>query len=739
MSNDVAITVTSRDLSGPGMRSAAANVNQGTKAAKDFADKLARAQLSAKTMGLTAQSAGRQASAANELAAKAARDLAEAQTEAAVANRLAARAAQELENGEIDAAVAAEASKRAEDADKRAAELNTLAQRAQADAYERTERAALRSSAAQLAAAKAARVASEGPKGGGEESIVDKIGELFGTRAGGMFGEATPYLLAAIAAAAPTAGAILGAGLVTGIGAAGIGTAIVAQASNPMVKRAWTSLGKDAKTELQEATAGFAPELVKSADVFGDALKSHRGDLEGFFQPLEAEVVPLSRALAGMLDPLLDDLPTLAQEFKPVFGVVENELPRLGHAVSDLVQDMTSDPETLARAFTIAFRLVDAGIETVGVGFKLLDAQAKTTYMIFGWLIKGAEAYGSALGKVNPLAKAAGSAIGWLGDKLGITSDTSHKAADASDKMGDSQAQAAEKTRELSGALDRLNTAIDKYLGNALSVFDATTQFANAQADLGKSLRANGTSFDLNTAAGRANRQALSDAVSAAKSLYDANVQNGEAADKASGALNRQVGALVAQMHAAGMSNGEINKLLRSMGLIRDKTGHIYVKGTATAKKQVDSLRGSINSLHGKTVTITTKYLTSGHPTGGNRATGGIGDINKRGLAKASGGLVGAVPMAAFRGISAAATGGARNGMTLVGEYGPELAELPAGTRVNSAPDTQRMLGAGGGPIQLELVLTGGDPLTRAMIQQVRMFVRTNGGDVQAALGGRKA
>ncbi|TGZ14753.1 hypothetical protein DV517_62360 [Streptomyces sp. S816] len=50
---------------------------------------------------------------------------------------------------------------------------------------------------------------------------------------------------------------------------------------------------------------------------------------------------------------------------------------------------------------------------------------------------------------------------------------------------------------------------------------------------------------------------------------------------------------------------------------------------------------------------------------------------------KAAGGIVGA-----------AASGGIRGGLTLVGEHGPELAELPIGSRVRSNPDTRRLLAA---------------------------------------------
>lgn len=97
--------------------------------------------------------------------------------------------------------------------------------------------------------------------------------------------------------------------------------------------------------------------------------------------------------------------------------------------------------------------------------------------------------------------------------------------------------------------------------------------------------------------------------------------------------------------------------------------------------------------------------------------------------AKGAGGVVGA-----------AASGGARWGATLVGEYGPELVNLPVGSRVHSAPDTARMLGGGGGgamaPLEITLMI-GDTTLGEVLVDPIRKAVRTRGGNVQAALGVR--
>lgn len=95
---------------------------------------------------------------------------------------------------------------------------------------------------------------------------------------------------------------------------------------------------------------------------------------------------------------------------------------------------------------------------------------------------------------------------------------------------------------------------------------------------------------------------------------------------------------------------------------------------------------------------------------------------------KATGGVVGA------------AGGGPRSRMTLVGEHGPEIVDLAAGSMVRSNPDTRRLLAnsfsGGGGVIQANIILDG-RVAARALIDPLRGEIRDKGGNVQNVLGQR--
>jgi phage-related protein len=82
-------------------------------------------------------------------------------------------------------------------------------------------------------------------------------------------------------------------------------------------------------------------------------------------------------------------------------------------------------------------------------------------------------------------------------------------------------------------------------------------------------------------------------------------------------------------------------------------------------------------------------------------------------------------------GITGAAGGGPRSGWTMVGEHGGELIRLAPGSGVHSNPDTERMLGQGGGPAVLRIEWGGGPSgeLERAIWIWAKRRIRIHGGN----------
>lgn len=92
----------------------------------------------------------------------------------------------------------------------------------------------------------------------------------------------------------------------------------------------------------------------------------------------------------------------------------------------------------------------------------------------------------------------------------------------------------------------------------------------------------------------------------------------------------------------------------------------------------------------------------------------------------------------AHGGITGAASGGLRNRLTMVGEHGRELLELPPGTNVHSNPDTEAMLSQGGrgGVHTIVIEWAGGpDEIWNAIKKNIRIKGGRGPNSVQVALG----
>lgn len=88
--------------------------------------------------------------------------------------------------------------------------------------------------------------------------------------------------------------------------------------------------------------------------------------------------------------------------------------------------------------------------------------------------------------------------------------------------------------------------------------------------------------------------------------------------------------------------------------------------------------------------------------------------------------------------VGQAATGGVRSNMTMVGERGPEIVNLPPGSHVKSNPDTRRMLGAGesSGGASTIILKSSGRRADDMLIEMLREAIHQRGGDPVKVLRG---
>lgn len=192
------------------------------------------------------------------------------------------------------------------------------------------------------------------------------------------------------------------------------------------------------------------------------------------------------------------------------------------------------------------------------------------------------------------------------------------------------------------------------------------------------------------------------------------------------------IGGLGALMFVIKLLSWVIGGLVGAFLLVRDTAYNVASSLGASLGRAIENLEGAVAGLVGSWAgawsnlvrivsgavdTITGKVrdllsifglaeAASGNVSKGVGRVGGSGGLGGR-FGFAHGGIIGA------------AAGGPRGGMTLVGEGGPELVHLPAGSRVRSNPDTRAMFGGGSG-LTVNLYVAGSIRSDRDIVSMLR-------------------
>lgn len=190
---------------------------------------------------------------------------------------------------------------------------------------------------------------------------------------------------------------------------------------------------------------------------------------------------------------------------------------------------------------------------------------------------------------------------------------------------------------------------------------------------------------------------------------------------------------LIADLEATGMSAKDatnfVDNLQRRVNSMHGKQIKISAD-VSQALNAIATVQNGIANTNSKSIAL---YVTTYQKTIGNPYNSVYGSNGH--LTYASGGIMGNVPHAA--------TGGWRQGLTMVGELGPELVRLPAGSQVYPHGVTPGYASQGGmgamAMLQLEVSSAGNTAFEQFMVMAIREWVRLKGGgNVQKAFGRNK-
>jgi len=419
--------------------------------------------------------------------------------------------------------------------------------------------------------------------------------------------------------------------------------------------------------------------------------------------PLEDDLVDALQKLEGTADRAGPSLKRMFSSVQPavgalaggIDGLVSHSLPGLEDAAegaNDVLVDLGGELPELGDSIS---GLGSAMGESAEGGGKALIATLEGLEFSIGAVAKLMEGSAKAFDlwtEANPL----------LADALGVSDEAMKKQAESADKAGASSRQlaadeeeVAAKAKEQAEALEGAIAAMTDLGEVALRARDVERNYQEAVDDATESVKKNGKTLDAGTAAGRRNQSALDGIAAATLRKVGMDARAGASGNSLNGTMSRGRQAFISAATAMGLSAAKARALADALGLI---PRNIHINVTTGLSGAIDSVRRAQGRLNA-----------------------GMGRYEHGGI------------------IGAAAGGGPRSGLTLVGESGPELADLPPGTQVHSNPDSMRMMAGGdGGPTNVVLSVAPG--LERGLIAELlkvlRYEVHTTGrGSAQTLLG----
>jgi len=479
-----------------------------------------------------------------------------------------------------------------------------------------------------------------------------------------------PFVLGS-AAAATTIGLAAGAGAaLAGFGIGLIGVGAIALKESAQIKAGVASMGEAIKRTATSAAIPLEDDLVGAMiKLEGTAL--HAGPaLRTMFASVQPAVGALAGGVDGLVERSLPGLQDAAEGANSVLVELGSELPELGDMVSGLGSAMGESAEGGGKALIATLE----GVEfAVGGLSKVMEGAAKGFDL---WT------------EANPI----------LADALGVSDEAIKKQTESADKAGSatrelaaSEEDAATKAKEQADALEGVIEGMTKLGRTTLSARDVERNYQESVDNATESVKKNGKTLDANTAKGRANQSALDGIANATLRKATADARAGASQNSLNGTMSRGRQAFINAAQAMGMSAAKARALADALGLI---PRNIHINVTTGISGAIDSIRRA-----------------QGRLNAGMSAAGG-----------ANGPIIGAK-----------ASGGASNGLTWTGEQGPELLDLPPGTRVHSNPDSRRMVAdsmRGNAGAAFRPLVVQGDALVEALVRTLAGEVRKQGGQL---------
>lgn len=506
-----------------------------------------------------------------------------------------------------------------------------------------------------------AKTITPGVAGAGQ-GLLSTLGGLGSNLRGALI----PAAIGAAVALAPAIGAIIAGAVVGTVGLGGIAGGIAMAARDPRVKAAGAEFAAHAGEVFQLGGIAFVQPTIESLHILQAGLDSlHLGDA---LEPLAKVLPDVARGLSGFANEAMPGLNRALIAAGPALQVLGEELPGIGQAFGDMIGDISESQGAMdGLRFTLmavreTFEFVGSAIVFLGNAFHVITAAgAKMSGVLEDVFL--------ALGFFGPLMTPLSQGMRLLNDNLEETLGIGPKivgawapipgrmqavvtAAQAANtelvKNASAAASSAAANESLTASFENaaraahgLTAAFDELNGTMLTEREAARAGEEALDLFDAAIKASHGSLSKYTPEGRKAARALDEIGKKAAASAQAILDNGGTVEEAQAAYNHYVGALRKTLEQAGMTKSQIDKLIGSIAKMPpSKTTNIKQSGAQGAKAAVDGLRNAINSLHSKTVFVTSivssivsgaKSTSAGHALGTPSAPPGLAWVGERG------------------------------------------------------------------------------------------------------------
>jgi prefoldin subunit 5 len=392
--------------------------------------------------------------------------------------------------------------------------------------------------------------------------------------------EAKAAVGASVAAAAlasiPVIVTAIDAAVLAGLGAGGLAVGIALAAKDPRVGAAYSNLGRDISTRLQQSSAPFVDHLVDGAGKFGRTFTKIAPAIDRSFANLATTIDPFVEGLSKAAENLMPGLEHAFAASVPLLKDLAREAPRFGKVIGELF-DAIANAGPGAELF---FKFILVSVEALIKSFQMLvDTIAPVANLL--------AAVGNSLGlwdigKVDAFATRI--------DKTGASARTTGGSFDALSRS----------TYNTAAAADQANAAYSRLFGEMMSVDQANLAVKVGMTQLTETLKGHKKTLNEDTVAGQQNVGAILSQIGVLEQKRQADIAAGngtkEATAKANAAYASQVGALRSLLGQLGFNKKEIDNLI--------------------AKYQQLAAVPDVN------VNVTTHYREDGRPLAGNSRYG---------------------------------------------------------------------------------------------------------------------